>query len=63
MHVSDIVEHWARFGRDEATGQWTHPDDRAMLDGPHSFNLDFPACPYLGRVISARVVILGANGK
>ena len=62
MHVSDIVEYWARFGRDEATGQWTHPDDRGVLARQHSFNLDYPACPYLGRVMSAKVVILGANG-
>lgn len=62
MQVSDIVEYWARFGRDEATGQWTHPDDRAVLAGQHSFNLDYPACPYVGPVTSARVVILGANG-
>lgn len=62
MHVSDIVEYWARFGRDEATGQWTHPDDRAALAGQHSFNLDYPTCPYLGPVTSAKVVILGANG-
>lgn len=62
MHVSDIVEYWARFGRDEATGHWTHPDDRAVLAGQHSFNLDYPTCPYLGQVMSAQVVILGANG-
>lgn len=62
MHVSEIVEYWARFGRDEATGQWTHPDDRAVLAGQHSFNLDYPTCPYLGPVTSAKVVILGANG-
>jgi hypothetical protein len=60
--LGDIVEHWARFGRDEATGQWTHPDDRAVLAGQHSFNLDYPTCPYLGPVTSAKVVILGANG-
>lgn len=62
MHVSEIVDYWARFGRDEATGQWTHPDDRAVLAGQHSFNLDYPTCPYLGPVTSAKVVILGANG-
>ena len=62
MQVSDIVEYWVRFGRDEATGRWTHPDDRAVLAGHHSFNLDYPTCPYLGAVTSAKVVILGANG-
>lgn len=62
MQVSDIVEYWARFGRDESTGHWTHPDDRAVLAGQHSFNLDYPTCPYLGPVTSAKVVILGANG-
>lgn len=62
MQVSDIVEYWARFGRDEATGRWTHPDDRAVLARQHSFNLDYPTCPYLGPVASAKVVILGANG-
>ena len=61
MQVSDIVEYWAQFGRDDA-GRWTHPDDRVVLAGQHSFNLDYPTCPYLGPVISARVVILGANG-
>lgn len=62
MQLNDIVEYWSRFGRDAATGQWTHPDDRAVLAGQHSFNLDYPTCPYLGVVTSAKVVILGANG-
>lgn len=62
MHLSDIVEYWARFARDEATGRWAHPDDRAALERQHSFNLEYPTCPYLGPVTSAKVVILGANG-
>lgn len=63
MELDEIVRFWSRFGRDEATGLWTHPDDRLVLSGSHhSFNLDFPVCPYVGRVISAPVVILGANG-
>lgn len=62
MELGEIVRFWSRFGRDEATGLWTHPDDRPALSGSHSFNLDFPASPYVGRVISAPVVILGANG-
>lgn len=63
MELDEIVRFWSRFGRDEATGLWTHPDDRLVLSGSHhSFNLDFPACPYVGRVTSAPVVILGANG-
>lgn len=63
MRLSDIVEYWSRFGRDDATGQWIHPEDRAVLTRQrHSFNLDFPTCPYLGPVTSAKVVVLGANG-
>lgn len=63
MKLDEIVEYWSRFGRDPSAGLWTHPDDRAVLgEGGHTFNLDHPTCPYVGRVATAPVVILGANG-
>lgn len=32
-----------------------------LASGPHSFNLDYPVSPYIGDVLNARVLILGAN--
>ena len=44
-------------------GKWLHPDDEhVLLREPHSFNLDFPAGQYVGDILRAPVVILGANG-
>lgn len=61
MKVHEIVEFWSQLQRDDATGRWFHPADRAALQAQHSFNLDYPVSPYVGRIESANVIILGAN--
>jgi hypothetical protein len=60
--IETLVEYW-RAQTCEARGQWMHPEDAFVLDRtPHPFNLDFPAGPFVGDVLSARVLILNANG-
>jgi hypothetical protein len=55
-----IVEFWQTQSR--TTFGWCHPDDAALLSRmPHSFNLDYPVSPYIGDVLNARVLVLGAN--
>ena len=57
-----IVNFWRRQHRTGA-GMWLHPDDERVLAGhPHPFNLDFPAGPYVGDILHAPIIILGANG-
>ena len=55
-----FVEFWKkqqRIGR-----EWLHPEDEKVIRGQqHSFNLDYPAVPYIGDIRGARVVVLGAN--
>lgn len=61
MQIEDIVEFW-RGQQSEEQGQWGHRLDRKVLGaGPHSFNLDHPVSPYIGDVLTAPVIILGAN--
>ena len=61
MDISDIVAFWKKQDR-PIKGRWVHPDDAAFfIDRPHSFNLDFPAGPYVGDILRAPVIILGAN--
>ena len=56
-----IVTFWSK--QRCAGRKWLHPDDEQMLlREPHSFNLDFPAGQYVGDILRAPVVILGANG-
>jgi hypothetical protein len=33
-----------------------------MVGHKHSFNLDFPVSPYIGDVLNASIIIIGANG-
>lgn len=61
MGLQDIVTYWQGLSCDER-GQWIHVDDRPILESAqHSFNLDFPVSPYVGDILYAPVIILGAN--
>lgn len=61
MNFQDIVTYWQGLHRDEH-GRWIHPDDEPVFDSArHSFNLDFPVSPYVGDILLAPVIILGAN--
>lgn len=62
MQIRDIVEFWRGQQETDAQGRWMHRQDRHVLElGPHSFNLDHPVSPYIGDVLNAPVIILGAN--
>jgi len=62
MQIENIVEFWRGQQEQDAQGRWMHRLDRKVLEaGPHSFNLDHPVSPYVGDVLNARVIILGAN--
>ena len=57
-----IIHYWSR--QHCVGGKWLHPDDEhVLLHERHSFNLDFPAGQYVGDILRAPVVILGANGR
>jgi hypothetical protein len=61
MELQEIVTFWSRQHRNDR-GQWVHPEDQAFFDSaPHTFNLDYPVSPYVGDILNAPVVILGAN--
>lgn len=61
MVIEDIVSFWRNQHRSDV-GEWIHPDDaRAFQENDHSFNLDFPVSPYVGDILNAPVIILGAN--
>ncbi len=61
MRLEDVVTFWKQQNR-PIRGVWIHPADAELLfNKPHSFNLDFPAGPYVGDILQAPVVILGAN--
>jgi len=61
MKVRDIVEYWSGQRRSKS-GCWVHPKDEMLFTSTeHSFNLDFPVSPYVGDIINAPVIILGAN--
>lgn len=63
MKIGEVVDFWRGNQAAGADGKWTHREDRDSLDaGPHSFNLDHPVSPYVGDVLGAPVIILGANG-
>lgn len=61
MVIEEIVSFW----RDQSptnAGQWLHPDDmETFRDHHHSFNLDYPVSPYVGDIVNAPIIILGAN--
>ena len=62
MGLESIVAFWKQ--QREVDSKWIHPDDASVLfhsRWTHSFNLDFPAGPYIGDILGAPVVILGAN--
>lgn len=62
MQIEDIVTFWRGQQQADEKWQWAHRLDREVLDtGPHSFNLDHPVSPYIGDVLTAPVIILGAN--
>ena len=61
MELKEIVEFWGEQTRN-SLGQWVHPtDDEHFRANQHSFNLDFPVSPYVGDILSAPIIILGAN--
>lgn len=63
MQIDNIVSFWRGQQEVDVRGHWMHRFDRKLLaDGPHNFNLDHPVSPYVGAVLTAPVIILGANG-
>jgi hypothetical protein len=61
MNLENIVTYWSKQHRNDR-GQWVHPADQAEFDSArHTFNLDYPVSPYVGDILNAPVVILGAN--
>ncbi len=59
--IRDLVNFWLPQYRNQC-GQWVHPADETTFSRRrHSFNLDFPVSPFVGNVLGAPVVILGAN--
>jgi hypothetical protein len=56
-----ISEYWSKLQRTSLG--WIHPDDeRVLTQSSTSFNFDFPPPAFVGDVITARVIILAANG-
>ena len=63
MQMEEIVRFWSAQ-RKNRSGSWVHPDDDNMFESVrHTFNLDFPVSPYVGNVLEAPVIILGANAR
>jgi len=61
MNIGDIVRYWQNQIRADI-GDWVHPEDvNAFREYEHTFNLDFPVSPYVGDILNAPVIILGAN--
>ena len=61
MELKEIVSFWSML-RKNSHQKWVHPDDETLLlSGPHSFNLHFPVSPYVGDILRAPIVTLGAN--
>lgn len=61
MDIEDIVTFWREQRRSD-TDLWLHPADQATFqENDHSFNLDYPVSPYVGDIVNAPVIILGAN--
>ena len=61
MGIVDIVTYWCGQCCTDSGG-WAHPDDfEALEKNPHTFNLEFPVSPYVGDILNAPVIILGAN--
>ena len=61
MKLEEIVDFWSQQRQNEQ-GQWIHPaDDPFFQSAPHSFNLEFPVSPYVGDILNAPIIVLGAN--
>lgn len=61
MVIDDIVSFWRSQSLTDC-GQWLHSEDEdSFRENDHSFNLDFPVSPYVGDILNAPVIILGAN--
>ena len=59
--LQDIVSYWSEQ-RANPRGQWLHPADQDAFEAvQHTFNLDYPVSPYVGDILNAPVIILGAN--
>ena len=62
MDIRAIVDYWKEMQNKTSDGHWVHPRDKEALSGRrHSFNLDFPVGPYIGDIVNAPVIVLGAN--
>lgn len=58
----DIVSFWSLLNRPTTDGLWVHPEDERFFGNTrHSFDLRFPVSPYIGNILDADVIILGAN--
>jgi len=61
MKLGEIVEFWSQQRQNER-GRWTRPaDDPFFESATHWFNLDFPVSRYVGDIVTAPIIILGAN--
>ena len=55
-----IVEFWTQQCQRDA--QWLHPEDEGVLRARrHPFTLNYPVVPFIGDILRAPVVVLGAN--
>jgi hypothetical protein len=60
-HAMQISDYWSKL--QQTSVGWLHPDDEEVLARSNtSFNFDFPPPAFVGDVLSARVIILTANG-
>lgn len=59
--LQSIVSYWSEQ-RANRRGQWLHPADQDAFEAAQqTFNLDYPVSPYVGDILNAPVIILGAN--
>ena len=55
-----LGDFWQR--QHQTGGKWRHPDDETVLNGRrHKFMLDYPVVPFIGDILHAPVILLGAN--
>ena len=58
--LREIVDVWTKQHQQGA--KWLHPADEDLLEKRrHPFTLDYPAVPFIGDILDAPVVVLGAN--
>ena len=61
MQLNEIVHFWKDQCQDQS-GRWMHKEDAPYFERyPHTFNLDYPVGPYVGDILNAPILILGAN--